>query len=91
MMAEYLKESDRIPATIATQHDFLHIFSAWILDKSLPWTTGELPGLHALFKYLKIRFELPLDTTVQNQLAKIFQELHAKVMKAFSVCNYLFP
>jgi hypothetical protein len=87
MMAEYLKEGDLNPATIATQRGFLRIFSAWILDESLPWTTGEAPGLHALFKYLKIRFELPSDTTIRNQLAKIFQELHAKVVKAFSVCN----
>ncbi|KAF8979619.1 hypothetical protein BDQ17DRAFT_1170237, partial [Cyathus striatus] len=55
---------------------FLHLFSAWILDESLPWTTGEAPSLHLLFKYLKVRYTLPSDQTVRNQLAHIFSELH---------------
>lgn len=84
-MKEYLKEGALNLAIIATQKGFLHIFSAWILDKSFPWTTVEAPTLHALFKYLKIKFTLPSDTTVRNQLAQIFIELHGKVVKAFMV------
>jgi hypothetical protein len=85
MMALYLKEGELNPAIEPTQKGFLRLFSAWILDESLPWTTGEAPSLHILFKYLKIRFILPSDTTVRNQLAKIFAELHAKVVRTFTV------
>ena len=63
------------------------MFAAWILNESLPWTTGEAPSLQLLFKYLKINFMLPSDTTVRNQLAKIFAELHGKVVREFSVSN----
>ncbi|KAI9453729.1 hypothetical protein F5148DRAFT_956725, partial [Russula earlei] len=59
---------------------FLCIFSAWIFDESLPWTTGEAPTLQMLFKYLKITYQLPSDTTVCNQLVYIFEELHGKVI-----------
>ncbi|KAF8888702.1 hypothetical protein CPB84DRAFT_1461956 [Gymnopilus junonius] len=85
MMEAYLCEGQLNPAIEPTQKGFLRIFSAWILDESLPWTTGEAPGLHALFRYLKLRYELPTDTTVRNQLAEIFANLHAKVVKIFSV------
>ena len=64
LMAEYLKAGDLNPAVIPTQAGFLRLFSAWILDESLPWTTGEAPALHALFQYLKVKFILPTDTTV---------------------------
>lgn len=84
-MAEYLKEGELNPALIPTQTGFLRLFAAWILDESLPWTTGEAPALHILFKYLKIKFFLPTDTTVRNQLAKIFAELHSKVVRTFTV------
>jgi len=88
LMAEYLKAGDLNPAVIPTQAGFLRLFSAWILDESLPWTTGEAPALQALFQYLKVKFILPTDTTVRNQLAKIFAELHAKVVHEFTVRNY---
>jgi len=85
LMAQYLKKGELNPAVTATQSGFLRLFSAWILDESLPWTTGEAPSLQLLFKYLKINFSLPSDTTVRNQLAKIFAELHGKVVREFSV------
>jgi hypothetical protein len=85
-MAEYLKAGELNPAIIATQKGFLRLFSAWILDESLPWTTGEAPSLDLLFKYLKVKFILPSDTTVRNQLGKIFLELHGKVVREFAVC-----
>ena len=93
MMNEYLKASELNPEIIATQKGFLRLFSAWILDESLPWTTGEAPSLALLFKYLKVKFMLPSDTTVRNQLAHIFAELHGKVVREFMVsfigsCRY---
>ncbi|CAA7264624.1 unnamed protein product [Cyclocybe aegerita] len=84
MIGEYIKEGEKNPQVILTQKGFLHLFSAWILDESLPWTTGESPSLAALFKYLKITFNLPSDTTVHNQLAHIFHDLHTKVVHEFS-------
>lgn len=88
-MAAYLKAGELNPDLIPTQRGFLRLFSAWILDESLPWTSGEAPSLALLFKYLKIKFQLPSDTTVRNQLAKIFTELHGKVVREFMVCSLL--
>ncbi|KZP08160.1 hypothetical protein FIBSPDRAFT_670922, partial [Athelia psychrophila] len=58
---------------------FLQIFSAWLLEDDLPWTTGESPGLKRLFEYLHVRFSLPSDTTVRNTLAQIFITLHETI------------
>ena len=87
LMAEYLKKGELNPAVAATQSGFLQLFAAWILDESLPWMTGEALSLQLLFKYLKINFALPTDTTVHNHLAKIFAELHGKVVREFSVSS----
>lgn len=85
MMKEYLKKGELNPAAIVTQKGFYRLFAAWILDESLPWTTGEAPTLRILFKYLKVNYQLPSDTTVRNQLAHIFSELHGKIVREFSV------
>jgi hypothetical protein len=89
LMAEYLKAGELNPAVMATQKGFLRLFSAWILDESLPWTTDEAPSLDLLFKYLKVKFILPSDTMVRNQLGKIFLELRGKVVREFVVCPLL--
>ncbi|KAF9008350.1 hypothetical protein BDQ17DRAFT_1422423 [Cyathus striatus] len=44
-------------------------------------TTGKSNMLANLFKYLKISYMLPSDTAVHNELAKIFAELHGKVVE----------
>jgi hypothetical protein len=41
-----------------------------------------------LFKYLKVTYPLPSDTTVRNQLVHIFAELHGKVVREFSVRTF---
>lgn len=82
MLEEFLTtEGELNPEVIPTQKGFLRLFAAWIIDESLPWTTGEAPGLRALFTYLKVNFYLPSDTTVRNHLAHIFAELHEKVVR----------
>jgi hypothetical protein len=88
VMEAYLKEGELNPEVVATYRGFLRIFSAWILDESLPWTTGESPTLQMLFRYLKITYQLPSDTTVRNQLAHIFEELHGKVVREFAVSSF---
>lgn len=70
---------------IATQSGFNRLFAAWILDEDLPWVTGESPMLAELFRYLNVNFKLPSDTTVRNQLAHIFAELHGKVVRELAV------
>src|SRR5436309_1435264 len=85
MMEAYLKEGELNPEVVATYKGFLRIFSAWIIDESLPWTAGEAPTLQMLFRYLKITYQLPSDTTIRNQLAHIFEELHGKVVREFAV------
>ena len=80
IMEAFLKEGELNPEIITTYSGFLRIFAAWIIDESLPWTTGEAPTLQMLFKYLKITYQLPSDTTVHNQLFQNFQELHGKVV-----------
>jgi hypothetical protein len=85
IMEVYLKEGELNPKIVAMYKGFLHIFSAWIFDESLPWTTGEAPTLKMLFKYLRIMYPLPSDTTVRNQLVGIFEELHRKVICEFVV------
>ena len=88
IMEAYLKEGELNPEVIATYKGFLRIFSAWIFDESLPWTTGEAPTLQMLFKYLKITYQLPSDTTVRNQLAHIFKELHGLDMSPKITVHY---
>lgn len=89
LMRAYLKDGELNPAVNPMQTGFYHLFTAWILDESLPWTTGEALTLKLLFQYLKVKFMLPTDTTVRNQLGRIFAELHGKVVCDFTVskCN----
>jgi hypothetical protein len=86
-MNSFLKEGELNPEAIVTYKRFIRIFSAWIFDESLPWTAGEAPTLQMLFRYLKITYQLPSDTTIRNQLAQIrvFEELHGKVVCEFAV------
>lgn len=63
LMEAYLKDGELNLQVVKTYRGFLRIFSAWILDESLPWTTGEAPTLKMLFKYLNITYPLPSDTT----------------------------
>ena len=88
IMEAYLKEGELNPEVIATYKGFLHIFSASIINESLPWTAGEAPTLQMLFIYLKITYQLPSDTTIHNQLAHIFEELYGKVIHEFAVCFF---
>lgn len=88
LMAAYLAEGALNPALEPTQKGFYRVFAAWILDDSLPFTTGESPSLTRVFKYLKVNFMLPSDTTVRNVLAQIFAELHGKVVREFAVSSH---
>ena len=73
------------PALVPTQAGFQRVFAAWILDDDLPFTQGESWSLGNLFKYLKVNFILPSNTTIRNALAKIFSDLHGVVVREFAV------
>ncbi|KAF7794098.1 hypothetical protein EIP86_005228 [Pleurotus ostreatoroseus] len=81
MMAAFLKEDKLNLRMVPIYKGFLWLFSAWILDEDLPFTTGEAPSLCNLFKYLHVNFALPSNTTMRNTLAQIFTELHGKVVR----------
>jgi hypothetical protein len=49
MMEAYLKEGELNLEVVVTYKGFLRIFSAWIIDESLPWTARDAPTLQMLF------------------------------------------
>ncbi|TEB30538.1 hypothetical protein FA13DRAFT_1612737, partial [Coprinellus micaceus] len=75
-------------AIVPSQAGFNRMFAAWVFDEGLTWTTGQAPMLQNLFHYVKVKYGLPTDTTIRNQLAKIFIELFEEVIKEFSVRDY---
>ncbi|KAJ3723882.1 hypothetical protein C8R42DRAFT_559655, partial [Lentinula raphanica] len=57
---------------------FYQMFSAWVFEEGLPFTTGESPALRRLFEYLHVAFTPPTDTTVRRTLNTITQTLQQK-------------
>ena len=90
LMQNFLEEGKLNPRKDPTKKGFLLHFAAWILEDNLPFTTGESPGLQRLFQYLHIKFQLPTDTTVRNQLGHIYASLHGDVVKELSVSRILY-
>lgn len=87
-MDDFLREGELHPEHIPNQKGFLKVFAAWIIEDDLAFATGETPGIHRLFEYMKSRFVLPTDTTVRNTLFKIFQELYDKVKNELKVGHW---
>ncbi|EED82988.1 eukaryotic translation initiation factor 3 [Postia placenta Mad-698-R] len=85
IMDKFLKEGKLHPKTEPTRKGFLTLFAACIIEEDLPWTTGEAPGLHRLFEYLNAKFVLPSDTTVHNQLGRLFADMHGEVVKELTI------
>jgi len=86
LMADFLKEGKLNPEHVPMQKGFLKVFAAWVTEDDLPFTTSESPGLQRVFEYLKIRFMLPTNTTVRNQITRIFGEMHDRVKAEMKVC-----
>ncbi|KAJ7794567.1 hypothetical protein B0H14DRAFT_2164867, partial [Mycena olivaceomarginata] len=55
---------------------FLEVFAAWLLEDNLPFTTGETGGIHPLFRFMDVRYNLPCDTTMCNTLARMFANMY---------------
>ncbi|KAJ7109008.1 hypothetical protein C8R43DRAFT_905090, partial [Mycena crocata] len=66
IMEGFLVDGKLNPAINTTQKNFLKIFSAWIVEDDLPWSTGETPGINRLFEFLHTRYQLPSDTTADE-------------------------
>ena len=84
-MKDFLLKGKLNPKIKPTHAVFPNIFAAWLLEEDLPFTTGESPGIKRLFQYLQVKYQLPSDTTVRNQLAHIFSTLHETVVEELSV------
>lgn len=87
LMADFLKEGKLNPEHVPTQKGFLKVFTAWVTEDDLLFTTSESPGLQHVFEHLKIRFTLPTHTTVHNQITHIFGEMHDRVKAEMKVCT----
>ncbi|KAK6966423.1 eukaryotic translation initiation factor 3 [Favolaschia claudopus] len=85
IMEAFLLEGKLDPAVRRTQGGFYKVFAAWLLEDDLPFTTGQTDGIHRLFQYMQVKWELPSDTTVRNTLARIFCEMHEHVMKDLKI------
>jgi hypothetical protein len=86
LMEQFIASGLENPGEEPNYAGFLQVFSAWIFEDNLAFTTGESPALKRVFKYLKIKFQLPTDTTVRKTLNSIVDDLHATVVKEISVC-----
>lgn len=84
-MEDFITDGKLNPKLELTRKGFLNLFAAWLLEKDLPFMTGEAPGLVRLFQYLQINYQLPTDTTVCNTLTHIFTSLHATVVEELAV------
>ena len=81
LMNDWLADGALNPKVIKSQRGFFRHFAAWIISENLPFKTGESWSLKALFKYLDVHYQLPSDTTVRNELARLYADLHAAVVK----------
>ncbi|KAJ6575844.1 hypothetical protein B0H10DRAFT_2199225 [Mycena sp. CBHHK59/15] len=71
IMADFLVDGKLNPAINSTQKNFFKVFSAWIIEDDLPFTTGETPGIQRLFAFLTPCYSLQSDTTVRDTLAEM--------------------
>ncbi|KAJ3831358.1 hypothetical protein F5878DRAFT_549656, partial [Lentinula raphanica] len=63
-LASFIDKGKLNPALEPTECGFYQMFSAWVFEDGLPFTTGESSALRRLFEYLHITFTPPTDTTL---------------------------
>ena len=88
IMLEMLAEGALNPKANPSQAGFNRMFAAWLLSENLSFTLGESNSIKRLFDYINCKFDLPTDTTVRNQIWRIFSELHAAAVREFAVCGF---
>ncbi|CAK5275049.1 unnamed protein product [Mycena citricolor] len=84
IMESFLLQGALNPAVRKSQKGFLRVFSAWLLEKGLAFTTGESLGLKRVFQYVDSKYGLPSDTTVRNTLAEMFATMLGHVKSALN-------
>ncbi|KAF5323186.1 hypothetical protein D9758_018065 [Tetrapyrgos nigripes] len=87
LLEKFIEKGRINPALVPTYKGFLQVFTAWILEDDLPFTTGKSTGLQRVFNYLKIEYKLPTDTTVHKVLDEIAEELRQNVVKELTAVN----
>lgn len=85
LMQAFVEEGKLNPKIEPTQKGFQKMFTAWCIEDNLPWTTGETDAIARLWKYLKIDFRLPSDTTMRNTVKAIHDALHCKLVEELTV------
>ena len=68
-----------------TQHGFLCLFTAWLIEDDLPFTIGESLALKRLYEYMDSQMVLPSDTAIHNAVAHIMAELYSVIVKELLV------
>lgn len=84
-MEKFVADGVLNPASNPTSVSVTRVFVGWILGDGLPWTTGESINLARFLQHVQVTYGLPTDTTVRNQVAKIFIELKDAVIREFAV------
>ncbi|KAJ6625138.1 hypothetical protein B0H10DRAFT_2212148 [Mycena sp. CBHHK59/15] len=87
IMEDFLVEGKLNPTINTTQKNFYKIFSAWIIEDDLLFSTGETVGINRLFRFMHSRYELPSDTTVHNTLAKMYTEMYDTLISELAAQN----
>jgi hypothetical protein len=80
---DYIAEHGKV---VRDQEGFYLSFAAFVVEDDLPWTTGEKPGIKRIFGYLHSPWALPSDTTVRKHVSRLYDSLHAYVVRELTVC-----
>jgi hypothetical protein len=59
VMEGFLYQGKLNPIINSMQKNFFKLFSAWLIEDDLAFTTGETEAIKRLFKFLDVRFQLP--------------------------------
>ncbi|KAI0310424.1 hypothetical protein OF83DRAFT_1070552, partial [Amylostereum chailletii] len=63
LIRKFVEQGILNPAREPSQAGFNRVFAAWLLDNSHMFTSGEVPSLQYLFKYIRCELSLPSDKT----------------------------
>lgn len=85
ILKSFVERGKLNPRLDPTQNGFNRMVSVWILEDGLPFTASESPGLARIFKYVRVPYKLPSDTTVRAALKDVFNELSNAVTSEVKV------
>lgn len=85
ILRQWLDNYEKNPSWPNTQQSLNILFSAWVIDANLVFTTGQSPLLRIIFRFINSMFTLPSDTTVRKMVSEIFRKLHGVVVRELTV------